>query len=129
MAHDLGNLAGIGAQHLEQLGPLRQLILDTAVSIPSVGALEESMKWGERSYAPAKKGIGSSVRIAPRKDGNVAVNFICHTGLIERFRELYAQALVFEGNRTIVIDPAKPLPEHELRHCFGMALTYHLSKR
>lgn len=129
MADDLGNLAAIDTQQQAQLGPLRQLILDTAAKTPSVGAIEESMKWGEPSYTPAKKGIGSSVRIAPRKDGKVSVNFICHTGLIERFREVYGQALVFEGNRTIVINSAKPLPEHELRHCFGMALTYHLAKR
>ncbi len=124
MADEPGNLAGFEARHLAQLRPLRQLILDTAAETPLVGGLSESLKWGEPSYTPQKKGIGSSVRIAPRKDGKVSMNFICHTGLVERFRQLYADRLEFEGNRTIVIDPSMSLPEQELRHCIAMALTY-----
>jgi Domain of unknown function (DU1801) len=124
VAEDVGNLQGFDAQRFVQLRPLRQLILDTAAATPLVGALAESLKWGEPSFTPQRKGIGSSVRIAPRKDGKVSMNFICHTGLVERFRELYAETLEFEGNRTIVIDPGKPLPEQELRHCIAMALTY-----
>ncbi len=124
-----GNLAGYQGAALEHLRPLRQLVLDTAAATSGVGAIEESLKWGEPSFAPLKKGVGSSVRIAPRKDGKVSMNFICHTGLVEKFRELYPDALVFEGNRTIIINPEAPLPEPELRHCVGMALTYHRSKR
>lgn len=123
-----GNLAGYKGAALEQLRPLRRLVLDTAAAANGVGPIEESLKWGEPSYAPLKKGIGSSVRIAPRRDGKVSMNFICHTGLVAKFRELYPDALGFEGNRTIVIDPDTPLPEAELRHCIGMALTYHRSK-
>ena len=119
-----GNLSFHEGAALENLRPLRRLIHDTAAATQGVGALEESLKWGEPSYSPLKKGIGSSVRLAPRKDGKVSVNFICHTGLVARFRELYPDALTFEGNRTIVIDPLAPLPEAELRHCVALALTY-----
>lgn len=124
-----GNLAGYSGEALEHLKPLRRLILDAASATNGVGAIDESLKWGEPSYAPVKRGLGSSVRLAPRKDGKVSMNFICHTGLVEKFRELYPDALVFEGNRTIIINPEAPLPEPELRHCVGMALTYHRSKR
>jgi hypothetical protein len=120
-----GNLAGYTGEALERLQPLRQLVLDTAAA-RGVGAVEESLKWGEPSYAPLKKGVGSSVRIAPRRDGKVSMNFICHTGLVAKFRELYADRLEFEGNRTIIIDPAAPLPKEELRHCVALALTYFL---
>lgn len=110
------------------LAPLRDLILATAQELPGVGAVDESLKWGEPSYTPLKKGIGSSVRLAVRKDGKVAVNFICHTGLVDQFRELYAGKLIFEGNRTIVIDPANALPDEELCHCIAMALTYFMMR-
>jgi Domain of unknown function (DU1801) len=123
-----GNLAGYAGAALEQLRPLRRLVLETAAATSGVGAVEESLKWGEPSYAPLKKGIGSSVRIAPRRDGKVSINFICHTGLVAKFRELYPDTLAFEGNRTIIIDPAAPVPEEELRHCVALALTYHLGK-
>lgn len=119
-AHD-GNLSGNPDRAL--LAPLRRLILDTAAALPAIGAIEESVKWGEPSYAPQKKRIGSSVRLARRKDGKVSMNFICHTGLIGRFRELYTDRLAFEGNRSVIIDPDAALPEAELRHCIAMALT------
>ena len=119
-----GNLSLYQDASLENLRPLRRLIHDTAAATQGVGVLEESFKWGEPSYAPLKRGIGSSVRLAPRKDGKVSINFICHTGLVARFRELYPDAFRFEGNRTIVIDPFAPLPEAELRHCVALALTY-----
>ena len=126
---DDGNLAGFDEAHRALMRPLRQLIFDTAAETGRAGPLTESLKWGEPSYAPLKKGIGSSVRLAPRKDGNVSMNFICHTGLVDQFRELYTGKLAFEGNRTIVVNPAQPLPVDELRHCIGLALTFRLNKR
>ena len=107
---------------------LRQSVLDTAAQNPAIGPIDESIKWGEPSFTPAKRGIGSSVRIAPCKDGKIAMNFICHTGLVDRFREIYGDKLAFEGNRTIIVDPAKPLQKEELGHCIAMALTYFRSK-
>lgn len=119
----MSNLAMLDPALAAQFAPLRQLIMDTAAALPQVGALEESLKWGEPSYTPQKKNTGSSVRIAQRKDGSVALHFICHTGLIGEFRELYPR-LNFEGKRGIIVDLTKPLPEEELRHCIGLALTY-----
>ncbi len=123
---DFGNLASFTPVMQQRLIPLRQFILATAAQTRGVGEIEESLKWGEPSYTPKKKGIGSSVRLAPRKDDSVSMHFICHTGLVERFRELYSDRLTFEGNRTIVVDANKPLAEQELRHCIAMALTYFL---
>ena len=93
-----------------------------------VGPLAESVKWGEPSYTPAKSGIGSSVRIGTLRDGRVAMHFICHAGLVERFRELYPETLEYAGNRSIVIGPGT-VDEAALSHCIGMALTYHRDRR
>lgn len=125
---DHGNLTGYAGPLKIDLMRLRQLVLDTATENPVIGLIEETTKWGEPSYAPAKKGIGSSVRIGLRPDGRISMNFICHTGLVGRFREIYGDRLMFEGNRTIVINPASPLPLDELRHCVAMALTYFRTK-
>jgi Domain of unknown function (DU1801) len=119
----VSNLEALDPALAAQFAPLRQLIVETAAALPQVGVLEESLKWGEPSYTPQKKNTGSSVRIAPRKDGRVALHFICHTGLLDEFRELYPH-LEFEGKRGIIVDLAKPLPTEELRHCIGLALTY-----
>jgi hypothetical protein len=122
-------LAGFPDGLRETALSLARLIKDIAENLTAVGELQDSLKWGEPSFAPKRKNVGSSVRIAARRDGKIAMNFICHTGLVERFREIYAGQLEFEGNRTIVVDPGKPLQRAELSYCIAMALTYHLEKR
>ncbi|MBX9645826.1 MAG: DUF1801 domain-containing protein [Xanthobacteraceae bacterium] len=109
---------------------LRRLILDTARATKGVGALEEALKWGQPSYLTSESRSGSTVRIDQVKAeaDQVAVYFHCQTDLVETFRELYPK-LRYEGNRAILLDAGEKLPEAELRHCVGLALTYHLRKR
>jgi hypothetical protein len=109
---------------------LRRLILDTAKATHGVGALEETLKWGQPSYLTTESKSGSTIRIDQVKAeaSQVAVYFHCQTNLVETFRELYPE-LRYSGNRAILLDAADKLPEAELRHCVALALTYHLSKR
>lgn len=112
-----------------KLKALRKLILDTARSTKGVGRLEEALKWGQPSYLTTETGSGSTIRIDRVKQANqVAVFFHCQTNLVDTFRELYPK-LNYSGNRAILLDADKALPEAELRHCVGLALTYHLRKR
>jgi len=108
---------------------LKTLIHEVAADKPEIGRLEESLKWGEQSFTPAKRNIGSSVRIAPRKDGDLALMFICHTNLVEEFRTLYPASLTFEGNRAIVLPTDGDVDREALSHCIALALTYKLRKR
>jgi hypothetical protein len=108
---------------------LKALILEVAARTPEIGPLEESLKWGERSFTPARRNVGSSVRIAPRRNGDVALMFICHTNLVEEFRGLYPEALAFEGNRAIVLSKGADADRAALEHCIALALTYKLRKR
>jgi uncharacterized protein DUF1801 len=114
----------------EKLLALRRLILDTAKTTKGVGKLEEALKWGQPSYLTAETGSGSTIRIDRVKssDNQVAVFFHCQTDLVDTFRELYPE-LSYGGNRAILLDAGKKLPETELRHCLALALTYHLRKR
>ncbi|WP_290884418.1 DUF1801 domain-containing protein [Hoeflea sp.] len=88
---------------------LKTLIHDVAAATPNVGPLAESLIWGEQSFTPVGADIGSSVRIRPRAGGNVALMFICHTGLVEEFRALHSDTLTFEGNRAIVMQAGQPV--------------------
>ena len=76
------------------------------------------------------RACGSTVRIDRVKsaDNQVAMFFHCQTDLVDTFRELYPE-LSYSGNRAILLDAGKKLPEAELRHCVALALTYHLRKR
>ena len=109
---------------------LRKLILDTAKTTRGVGAIEEALKWGQPSYLTSESKSGSTIRIDQVKavPGQYAVYFHCQTNLVDTFRGLYPD-LKYSGNRAILLDAKDKLPEAELRHCVGLALTYHLGKR
>jgi Domain of unknown function (DU1801) len=110
---------------------LRRLIFDTAKATNGVGALEETLKWGQPSYLTPKTKSGSTIRIDQVKSAanQYAVYFHCQTDLVETFRELYPREFSYGGNRSILLNAQDDLPEPALRHCVALALTYHLNKR
>src|SRR6266480_2723205 len=109
---------------------LRRLIFDTATTTTGVGALQETLKWGQQSYLTTETKSGSTIRIDRIKSAadQYAVYFHCQTDLVETFRGLYPE-LSFGGDRSIVLNAQDELPEPALRHCVALALTYHLNKR
>lgn len=110
---------------------LRKLIFDVAVSTPGVGALTETLKWNQPSYVTEQTRSGSSIRIDQIKNDpdKYAMYFHCQTTLVEDFRKLFEGDFYFVGNRCIIFDVKKPLPEKKLRQCIEMALTYHQRKK
>jgi hypothetical protein len=114
----------------EKLLRLRRLIFDTAATTPGVGALEESLKWGQPSYATTETGSGSAIRIDRVKSApaQYAMYFHCQTDLVATFRELYPSELKFAGNRSVLFDRDDEIPIRALRHCIALALTYRLRK-
>ena len=114
---------------------LRALVFETAAATPGVGALHETLKWGEPAYVTAETGSGSTVRLGWKKSesksdaGACAVYFNCQTNLIETFRTLFPREFRFEGQRAIVFAPGVVVPKDALALCIAAALTYHRSKR
>ena len=109
---------------------LRDEILAAAAAHPEIGELEETLKWGEPSYLPAKANIGSTVRIAPRKEtGEIALFFICTSSLMDEFREIYPDSFNYHGNRAITLRDGIDDVRDELRHIIALALTSKLRKR
>ena len=131
--HDIENdsVREVFAAYPEPIGRklmiLRRLVLQTASETEGVNVLEETLKWKEPSYLA--KG-GSTVRMGWKesKPDQYALYFHCQTSLVDTFRELYGDALMFEGNRAIVFDKNDELPTAELQHCISLALTYHHRK-
>ncbi|EGI73752.1 hypothetical protein PL71_07440 [Pseudoalteromonas distincta] len=103
---------------------LRELIY-TVAQEQNLGAVEESLKWGEPSYNTIN---GSPIRVG-FKGSSCYLFFHCQSKLVSTFRELYSHTLTFEGNRAIVLNSEKPLPEHPVKECIKLALTYHKVKR
>jgi len=105
---------------------LRELICAAAVDA-KVGALSETLKWGQPAYRPVKAKTGTTVRIDALRgaDDKYALFVPCSTTLIASFRERYAREMVFEGKRAIIFSLDGKVPAKALKHCIGMALTYH----
>ena len=115
----------------DRLLALRKMIFDVAKKTPGVGKLEEALRWAQPSYLTPETGSGSTIRIDQIRNEpeKYAMYFICTSGLIEDFRELYKDEMNFVGNRSIVFGVDDRLPEAALRHCISLALTYHLRKQ
>jgi hypothetical protein len=113
-----------------QLLVLRDLILSTASTIPGVGRIEETLKWGEPAYLTSETKAGSTIRIGWKKSApnQFAIYFNCQTNLVDTFRTIHPE-LKYQGNRAIVFELDDVLPRDSLTHCVEMALTYHQSKR
>jgi len=112
------------------LAALRRLILDTAKTTDGVGAVTETLKWGQLSFVTPETRSGSTIRIdAVRSDpGRYAMYFHCQTNLVASFRQLYPKEFAYDGNRAILFDVNKTVPDEPLRHCIALALTYHARK-
>ncbi len=107
---------------------LRDLIFETAGETAAVGAIVETLKWGQPSYLPAESRSGTTVRLGVPKDGGLALYVHCQTTLVADFRSSFPTGLRYEGTRAIRIDPADP-PDRELvRRFVRAALTYHLDR-
>ena len=119
--------AGYPAATRAQLLALRALVLEAAATTPGVGRIEETLKWGQPSYLTPDSGSGTTVRIDAHPGGGVAMFVHCQTVLVETFRRHYP-GLEYEGVRAIVMRDG-PLDEGALRHCIGLALTYHARKK
>jgi hypothetical protein len=109
---------------------IRKLIFQTAETDPAIGALTETLKWGEPSYAPKKPRTGTAIRVAwkDKDPGQISLFVNCQTSLIETWREPFSNDLTFIGNREITLPLSSPLPTTILSSCITDALTYHLRK-
>lgn len=108
---------------------LRELIFETAAETDGVGEIEEALRWGQPSYLTPVSRSGSTVRLAPTAAGSdfdCALYFICNTNLVDSFRDLFGDALNYDGNRAVQFRIDDAVPVNEVRQCIAMALTYHL---
>ena len=110
---------------------LRQLILETASSIESVGKIEETLKWGEPSYLTPQTKSGSTIRIAWKKSQRekYSIYFKCTANLVPAFKKKYPKKFKFGGNRSIDFSILDEVPIQELKCCIALALTYHRNKK
>jgi len=109
-----------------RLEQLRNLVFQVASEL-ELGEVDETLKWGEPSYS-VKTGSPLRMDWKLKSPNNYYLFFNCQTKLVDTFRELYGDELVFQGNRAIVLTLSKPLPETVIKSCLELALIYHQRK-
>jgi hypothetical protein len=105
---------------------LRALIFEMAKEDARVGALSESLKWGQPSYVPTTPNIGTPIRIGLPKSGGFALFAHCQTTVISEFAALFAQDFNFDGTRAVLFAPEADIHADKLALLIRRALTYHL---
>jgi len=123
-------LAGYPEAAQRHLLALRALVFATARGLPEVGALKETVRWSEISFV-TPSGSGSLLRLGwrARDPLRIALYVHCQTSLLERFRERFADALDYEGERAVLLPLDQPLPSESLAWCIAQVLTYHQARR
>ena len=112
--------------HLTTIRALVQDAADTA----HIGALTETLKWGQPSWLPTQSGIGSTLRVAwsEKRPSDIGLFVNCNSNLGETMRTLYPDTFDFEGNRALYLPLDAPLPCDAIHHCATLTLTYHRTK-
>ena len=101
-------------------------VFQDAAKQADVGTLEESLKWGQPAWRPARPRTGSTLRLfwTPSRATVMQVFVDCKTDLAARMQTLYPD-LCNDGRRRLEINIADALPEQGLAHLAQMTFTYH----
>jgi hypothetical protein len=91
-----------------------------------VGALDETLKWGQPSYLTTASKSGTTLRIGVPKQGGCAIYAHCATTVISGYAETFASLDVIEGNRAVYFASARDVVPDRIRLLIRHALTYHL---
>ena len=108
----------------DQLLAFREMIFEIGASLDMVSRVEESLKWGQPSYAPAPK-TGTPIRLGQSKSGEATLFVHCQTTLVGDLASLGGHDLRTVDNRAVVL-PKDLTTSPELLTFVRAALTYHV---
>ncbi len=102
---------------------LRDLILETAETLPMAHPLEEALRWGQPAYLAPK---GSTIRLGGHKSARFALFVHCQSRLMGDFTSTFPGEDRIEGNRAILFDAPDQIDKTRHGWIIARALTYHL---
>ncbi len=102
---------------------LRELIFETATSLPRAQPLEEALRWGQPAYLAPK---GSTIRLGGHKAARFALFVHCQSRLMGDFTSAFPDEDQIDGNRAILFDTPDQIDPTRHGWLIARALTYHL---
>lgn len=106
---------------------VRTLILQCANQNSAIGEIEESLKWGQLSFATRAPKSGTPLRLGGNDDQQTYSLYVpCSTSLIAEFQEIHPEMFSYHGTREIRLGLDKDLPKPELTLFITAALSYYV---
>ena len=102
---------------------LRELILETAASLPTAQPLQEALRWGQPAYLAPK---GSTIRLGGHKSAQFALFVHCQSRLMGDFTTTFPGEDRIDGNRAVLFGSPDQIDETRHGWLIARALTYHL---
>ncbi|MEX0364515.1 MAG: DUF1801 domain-containing protein [Ruegeria sp.] len=102
---------------------LRELIFDTADTLPHAQPLTEALRWGQPAYLAPR---GSTIRLGAHKSARFALFVHCQSRLMGDFTSAFPREDRIEGNRAILFDAPDQIDPTRHGWLIARALTYHL---
>lgn len=112
----------------QRLLRVRQRIFDLAAGVEAVGAIQESLKWGEPSYVSTKRKCGTPIRLRLAADDTFGLSVHCQTSIIAELKKAHP-GLRYDGSRSLLLPVAVEPPVEVIDQLIRLALTYHRNKR
>lgn len=111
----------------DKMQRLRELVIETALELPNISQLEETLKWGEPSFLTKD---GSTLRMdwKEKTPNQYNLYFKCTSRLVETFKSVYENKFKYEGKRALVFSLNQEIPVDDLKECIKASLTYHKVK-
>lgn len=101
---------------------LRDLVLETAGSLPKAQPLQETLRWGQPAYLAPK---GSTIRLGGHKAASFALFVHCQSRLMGDFTSTFPGEDRIDGNRAILFDDPGQIDNTRHGWLIARALTYH----
>lgn len=117
---------GFPSPERAKLLALRALIFETAASLPQIGQIEETLKWGQPAYLTSQTKSGTTIRLGVQKQGGAALFIHCQTTVIPEFQHMFPDEFTFDGTRAVHIRKVDTPTLQKLKMLITRALSYHL---
>ncbi len=102
---------------------LRELIFETAATLPRAQPLEEALRWGQPAYLAPK---GSTIRLGGHKAAKFALFVHCQSRLMGDFTSAFPGEDQIEGSRAVLFETLDQIDSTRHGWLIARALTYHL---
>lgn len=102
---------------------LRELVFETAATLPGAHPLQEGLRWGQPAYLAPK---GSTIRLGGHKSALFALFVHCQSRIMGEFTSAFPGQDRLDGNRAILFDDPAQIDPTRHGWLIARALTYHL---